>query len=60
MKRNELNWLDRTMMAITFAEAGEDQQAVKYLAARRDQNHKGKSSRPRKEVQKENRAQMHL
>ncbi|MCF8045733.1 MAG: hypothetical protein K9J83_07715 [Desulfarculaceae bacterium] len=60
MKRNELNWLDRTMMAITFAEAGEDQQAVKYLSAERKQSRTGKSSRPHREVEKENRPRMQL
>lgn len=60
MKPNELNWLDRTMMAITFAEAGEDQQAVQYLKAGRKRSRFENAKRSRTEVQKENRPQMHM
>ncbi|MFO7751906.1 MAG: hypothetical protein R6V41_02170 [Desulfobacteraceae bacterium] len=62
MKQKTLSRLDRTMMAITFAEAGEDRQAVKYLTSGIETNRKQKSERPGTKARKEDmaRTQMRL
>ena len=60
MNNTKLNWFDRMMVTMTFAEAGELDTALQYLEPERPARKVRDDVRKRKQAQQDNRPRMNL
>lgn len=60
MTMEQLNWFDRLMVSVTFAEAGEAETALRYLEPDRPADRVQKEQRIRRQPSTDNRPQMRL